>query len=474
MMEIAIIAVLVLCIYLAVRRAALGVIGAVVLPGVLLTWMGATGDFSLASAALGVPVVALFVVAVAGDAVREPGAVLFARASMVLTALFVGGGISFLFLGPAFGALLMVAFVGATIAFALRSREATAMQVLSTLSAAMRQNLPLHSAVAAAAHGRGDAAGRALARIAACLEKGMPLSLALRVAYRACPGHAVAMAALGERLGRPTDALRRIEAELKAQDRRRRQPKVVHPGYLLLLLLFSVGMVSMLGIYIIPKFQDITAGMGAEIPRLTEVVYNTAGPVGQLGVVLWVLLLLGILLWLATALISRRQDRTQWLHTIFDALRWRLPGWRWFERQQATLRTVEALRLALEGGCTVDAAIAGTLELDVNACYRARLAGWLARVRRGEDLSQAATRSRLDRAIAWAFDPRGNPSGAPQALEMIETALRARVNYRAVLARTVLMPCVVVAIGVGIGLIVLATFLPIARINAIVMGRFLP
>ncbi|HAU36676.1 MAG TPA: hypothetical protein DCX07_03035 [Phycisphaerales bacterium] len=474
MMEIAVIAVLVLCIYLAVHRAALGVIGALVLPGVLLTWMGATDDFSLAPAALGVTVVALFVVAVAGDAAREPGAVLFARASMVLTALVVGGSISLLFLGKVLGSLMFIAFVGATIVFALRSREATAMQVLSTLSAAMRQNLPLHSAVAAAAHGRSDAAGRALARIAACLENGMPLSLALRVAYRACPGHAMAMLALGERLGQPADALRRIEAELEARDRRHRQPKVVHPGYLLLLLLFSVAIVSFLGIFIIPKFQDITAGMGEEIPRLTEVVYGTAEPFAHIGTVILVVIVLGILLWLATALISRRQDRTQWLHTIFDALRWRLPGWRWFERQQATLRTVEALRLALEGGCTVDAAIAGTLELDVNACYRARLAGWLARVRRGEDISQAATRSRLDRAIAWAFDPRGNPSGAPQALEMIETALRARVNYRAVLARTVLMPCVVVAIGMGIGLVVLATLLPIARINEIAVGRFLP
>jgi len=104
--------------------------------------------------------------------------------------------------------------------------------------------------------------------------------------------------------------------------------------------------------------------------------------------------------------------------------------------------------------------IRNTLNLDINYCFRKRLFQWLNRIEKGDNISDSALRSGMPKQIAWAFDDKVNPGNTVQILEMLEGFYRSNYNYRINIARSVLCPCMVVMLGVTVGFVVYAMFLP--------------
>ena len=130
------------------------------------------------------------------------------------------------------------------------------------------------------------------------------------------------------------------------------------------------------------------------------------------------------------------------------------------------VQVVELLRMSLNAGCPVNEAIRGTLQLDVNLFFRSRLASWLRRVERGEDIAESARRSGLGAALAWAFG--GAQTGnTPAVLEMLESYYRSNYSYRVNLARFILWPCGIILLGATVGFIVHAIFSP----GVVVLGH---
>lgn len=380
---------------------------------------------------------------------------------------FVLGGIR----NPA-GWMFLLLLVGTNVGFILASRRAVAHYVLSTLAGAMRQNLPLADSLNAAAAGANDKRSRILRRIARRLEEGMPVSMALKWGYFACPGHAIGALAAAERVGQVPRALQRIEDELVRDVRRRHAVRAVRPWYPLLLIL-ALGLIcSGFQLFIIPSFMSIFDDMGEKLPWATQALVGFFSGQGSLllqGIVLLMLVAAPIALY--TQFRPRRPGRPAFWSRVGDFVKWRLPLAHWFERARSTSRAAAMLRLSLEAGCTVDDAIESTLELDLNGTFRSRLRLWLGRVRRGEDVSAAALASGAGRPFSWAFDQQANPNNAPQALAVIESSFRAAHNYRARLASVVFWPMVVLSLAVMVGFVVYALFVPLVElINAMMRG----
>jgi type II secretory pathway component PulF len=136
----------------------------------------------------------------------------------------------------------------------------------------------------------------------------------------------------------------------------------------------------------------------------------------------------------------------------------------WFEKKYSLVQVTEILRLSLNAGCTVNGAIANTLNLDVNNCFRKRLRKWLAKVEAGQNIADAAKESGLGNSLAWAFDQRANPANAPTVLEMLESCYRTSYSYRVNLARFIMWPCVTVTMGLVVGFVAYAFFSPLVFI----------
>ena len=124
------------------------------------------------------------------------------------------------------------------------------------------------------------------------------------------------------------------------------------------------------------------------------------------------------------------------------------------------VQTVELLRLSLNAGCTVNDAIANTLDLDVNNSFRKRLQKWLAKVEAGDNIAAAAKESGLGSTLAWAFDDKVNQGNTISILETLESFYRSNYSYYVNLARFIMWPCVTIIMGIMVGFVVFAIFSP--------------
>jgi len=373
------------------------------------------------------------------------------------------------------GMLFTVVLVALTLSYLIMSRRAVTHYIISTLAACMRQNMPLMGSLAASIEGRTDKRARMLRRIRFMLSQGRPLSESIRRGYHACPGQVVATVEAAERIDQVPDALHRLETDILARSRERRRVKPCPLWYPVFVALTLGAMLSTWSIHYRPTFERMFSEMGDSLPvptqRLIDSWCHLGGPVFSL---LFWLAAIGVPVGIYTTFRPRRTNKFQILSWLGDGLKWRVPIGRWFERNRSMLQTVEVLRLSLNAGLTMDQAIAATIELDVNRCFRRRLRRWLARVREGVDVAGAARASGLGRSLAWAFDKTANPGNTPVALETLESLCRNDYSYRINLVRFVGWPTVVVALALVVGYVVYALFVPMVQMTRVVGATMVP
>ncbi len=384
----------------------------------------------------------------------------------VMFAIFHALGAGFVL--PLFFILGVIAIIASPIIYATVSRRTIVMHVFSTIGSIMRQNLPLTMALDCAVTGRQDAVGCILRRVKSWLVKGYPLTEAVRRSYPECPARVLAMLSAGEQIDQLPAALTAIEADLKvsAMERRRLQP--VHPFYPAVVL--AIALLILLGVmqFVMPTYQGVLQEMiGANLPvstrtllGLSDAITHPRSPAGHLEFL--ATLLVGLVLY---RLSRRRRPEKPYLHTwITDSVKWCMPGVHWFERNRSMVQVVELLRMSLGAGCPVNEAIRGTLQLDVNVCFRTRLVCWLQRVERGENIAESARRCGLGAALAWAFDGGVDTGNTPVVLDMLESHYRSNYSYRVNLARFILWPLGIIALGATVGFFVYAIFSPAVQV----------
>jgi type IV pilus assembly protein PilC len=379
--------------------------------------------------------------------------------------------------GPAgfFGVALLVLFMFTIISYALTSRQATAVYVISTIGSSMRQNLPLTMALEMASGEERDVRSRTLRRIKKWLVQGYSLSESIRRGYPRCPGYAAAMMSAAEKIGQLPTAIQAIEADMVASTNERRKLRPVHPFYPVVLMTFMYFVVMGVMKYIIPIFSTVLEEMseGVTLPAATRFMCNIAryGPGGFIFPILGIIIIVSIPLAIYIRFRPRRPGKPYLISRIFDFLKWHLPILHWFENNYSMVQMVELLRLSLNAGCTVNDAIANTLGLDVNNCFRKCVRRWLTRIEAGENISAAARESGLGSTIAWAFDGQINQGNTLSILGTLESFYRSNYSYGVNLARFIMWPCVTIAMGLTVGFVVYSIFSPmVAIINHLAAG----
>lgn len=363
-------------------------------------------------------------------------------------------------------ALVLVLYIVCVFVSGFEARRATTSVILSTLNAAMRQNLPLPMALDSAAAGGDDMAAYAMRQISRWLVQGYPLSEALHRGYPRCPGRARGMIAAAERIGQLPAAMEVIERDMHASAERRNRVNPIYPFYPLALIVVISLIVSGLMTFVMPQLSAVLRDLtDSPLPPATEVLLGIYRCVGDwIGYAVVAVVLVGAVVLLIRWWRPRRPDRPGPLSVMADLVRWVLPISHSFESDRSMVQTADGLRLALATGRTVDQAIATTLSLDTNLWFRRRLKAWLAAVQRGQDVAAAALQNRLAPALAWAFDTRVNQGNTPAVLEMIKSFYRSNYSYRVNLARLVLWPSVTVAMACVVGFVAYAVFSPMVAI----------
>jgi type II secretory pathway component PulF len=361
-----------------------------------------------------------------------------------------------------YGLVLSVMLLAAVTRYQVVSRQVRTTAIVSTISASLRQNLPLPTALREAVGSLPGNCDRIVEDIASGLEEGLPLSQALERAYPRCPGHVLGLVRMAERVDQLPQAFAALEDDLIVQIRRFNSFRPVNAWYPL--IVFVVGLFVITGVmyFVVPKFSKLYADFPLIMPDSTAFLVRLCGKYLSW---IWVAPVAIVLVWLFLRLRGwfrpRRVGRLRRFDMWGDWVKWHLPVLHWFEENSGRGRLADSLCLSLRAGCTMNEAVDQALELDVNEQFRRRVVCWRHAVDQGEDPGGSARRCRLGRPLAWAFDATVNPGNTLAVLEMLSSVYRSNYGYRANLARYIFWPCTIVAMGVGVGFVAYAFFVPI-------------
>lgn len=231
-------------------------------------------------------------------------------------------------------------------------------------------------------------------------------------------------------------------------------------AYPAIILAVAVGIVSALLVFVVPKFEQIFAGMlkGQPLPGLTQAVLTAAGLVrDHLGLLLGG----GIVVVAAGIAVARTHRGAAWL----DRWRLALPVFGEVTVKAAVARFARTCGTLLGGGVPILQALAVARETCGNRHLAAALVQVEERARAGEGLAGPLRATGVFPELVPSMIAVGEETG-----DLAETLTRVADGYdeevdRAVGTMTALVePLLIVVMAGVVGTLVIALFLPIVRI----------
>lgn len=330
----------------------------------------------------------------------------------------------------------------------LTGRAADVAESMATLASLVEAGLTLDRALEVASRGatRPDTA-KALDESRRRLRAGEPLAATLRDHPRLFPPVALGMVQAGERGGHLGAALRRLATHLEHERlfRGKVMSAMIYPT---VLTLVGGATLALLLIWVLPRFIDLLADAGADVPATTALLLTLAATAGRIWPVMLMLAAAGIA---SVALLGRSLAGRRRLH----ALLLRLPAIGGTRAARAGARFSRTLATLLASGMPLVPA----LRIAADACGDAALAAELGsveeRVRRGEDLSVALAASFPETLVR--LTEVGEQGGRLDAmLERAAALLERDVERRLERFGALVEPALIVVFGLAVGFVALS------------------
>ena len=407
-----------------------------------------------------------------GEAPRPPAHDVLIWASLVLAwtflALLILAGVGFLVglvIVPALGAgtplviiLLLVLLVG--LLSALRRRRSGT--VMAYLDQATRLNLPLPAMLHAAERSEKWQTARALRRVRVELEGGLSVRDAVALALPGINPRTLGLIGSAERSGRLPTALDRIARDATFRFDGRPGGELYLRWYPATLALVTATIVTVVCVFVMPKFFDIFDDFDIELPALTVALART-WEIIMVPVVLLVALatLLYVGRVLATIFAPRLMPRgpVRW---AIDQFKWRVPVAAGVTRWRSLADVCHVMADALEAGHPLEYAVTEASRSGTNVVLAERLAVWADHTRGGQPPVEGARRAKLPPMFVGLLRTSGGADLA-DVLRFLARYYDSRFARSSVMLNAALVPALSLVAGVIVGLIVLSLFLPLVR-----------
>ncbi|HVH27290.1 MAG TPA: type II secretion system F family protein [Vicinamibacterales bacterium] len=264
----------------------------------------------------------------------------------------------------------------------------------------------------------------------------------------------------GERSGNLDAVLRRYVdyAKVIATLKRKIVSALVYPA---ILIVFSLVLVSIIVLNVVPAFADFYAGFGAELPLATRVIMQISAFVRAQFV--WVIL--GLVVLGASFAFWIRQAGEQ---ARFDHLTLRLPGLGPVARKFGTSQMARTLATLLGGGLP----LVNALDIAARSVGNRYLAGQLdivaARVREGQSFAAALDARRAFPDVAVKMAEVGEATGALQ--EMLNTVadfFDEEISTHLERFVTLVEPVLLIIMGIVIAGLLLALYMPLFQLSSV-------
>lgn len=330
------------------------------------------------------------------------------------------------------------------------------------LATLVASNVPIHEALTALHEQEQHAELRSLlGRIKARLAEGAPLARALAEEPQVFRPSYVAMVAAGEASGALDHVLERLADFLERQEELRRTVTGAL-AYPLLMSLVGSGVMIFLLAFVIPKITGVFADNRAALPLLT-VALLTVSSLLRKG--WWLLVLGGAALLYGYGRLTRKESflaaRDRWLL--------KLPLVGRLIQTLALARFARILSLMLGSGVPLLRALEISSEAVVNRSFRTILDQARSAVVEGSSLSAVLSRFPLFPPLLTHLIAVGERSGTLEtSLETAGQSFEREFTADTGRLMALLEPLLVLAMGLAVGLVVIAVLLPIFELNQLI------
>ncbi|MDR3458711.1 MAG: type II secretion system F family protein [Verrucomicrobiae bacterium] len=326
---------------------------------------------------------------------------------------------------------------------------------LDLLETALERGQAIEPAILSAAESRDLAMGVRFYMLAAQIEDGAKLGEALAKTPSFLPPQVTAMLQAGEKLGDLKKVLPACREVLRVSPDTLRTTTHYMVAILLIFAPIAIGLITLLTLFVIPKFKEVAAGMGIQVWPFTTFVFalNDAHVLIGLEAVLFLGLVLVTVFYIGgPGLMRHFQYRSL---AVVDWIAWHVP---W--KQKKLLRSFSAmLAVLLDGGVPEAEAVRLAGESTANEICRRRTRRVLAALAGGVKLDDAVRTFDDTGEFHWrlanAIHARG---GFLEALHGWHAALDAKAYQEEEAATHIVTSGLVILNGVVVALIATAMF----------------
>ena len=276
------------------------------------------------------------------------------------------------------------------------------------------------------------------------------------------PAMVVNMVRSGENSGALVVILNRLATHYENINRLRTKiaSALVYPAFM---LLFSMGVVTFMVTYIVPKITRLFTNFGGVLPLPTRILITISDIVAGYW---WLLLMLAFAAgWLLSWFLRGPTGRG-----LLDRLELRLPVWNTFRRKLIMQRLCETLATMLRSGVELNHALQVSSEVMENRIYLRAMNEVIFDIQnRGAQLSASMRRTGLFPEDLCQMIAIGEETATLDAmLENVAARLAQEVTATMDSATALFEPVMILLMGGVVGFIVISIMLPMLQLNQLV------
>ena len=333
-------------------------------------------------------------------------------------------------------------------------------QLTRQLATLLRGGLPLDMALKALVSQK-TRYSEVLMGVRARVQEGYSFAEALSASRRAFPELLVATVGAGERIGRLEEVLERLAEYFENRQALRQQVRGAL-AYPLVLTVFSLAIVSLMLVYVVPQVTPVFVDSGVELPLLTRLLTAVSDFARAYG---W----LALLVLAAGAAALARALRLPAVRIRLHRLLLRTPLFGALSRELNSARLMQSLATLTDAGVSVWESLRVSARMLTNLPMRQAAMEAAEDVSEGKPAAEALDRSGLFPPLCIQLIASGEASGElhqllGRAAETQERDLAARINTMT----SLLQPVLIMLVGGFVLLIVLSILMPIFEMNRLI------
>lgn len=347
-------------------------------------------------------------------------------------------------------------------------RQRHAMIVLAHIETVIRSGLPLVQTLRTWRMTESRPVSLLLGRVADALEDGAGVSDALLAARADLPWRVLDRLAAAERAGRLVPAI----SEVLAAERRRRMRDPTHwpfvKTYALALMIFVPGIITVISIFVMPKYQQILRDFRLPPPPMMRWVIALAQGIAPIIAAVGIILFM-IAGQIAVAQLGRpslrwRQLRHGFVRTMIDRARWVLPIVGAMDRDRGMADVMATIAEALDAQRPLVLAVAEAHQPHLNAVLAERVNEWGQWIAAGLSPGAAAAKAGLPRYVSGMLGTTRPTPNIAAVCHFLERYYRSRFSRAEALIRESGVPIVALLGGAAVVLVALSIFQPIVML----------